>query len=82
MHSMHWVIALPLLCFIFGVMGHARIKHPRPLAAPDDSPAGNYYNAPLRPDGSEFPCKGLHKKAGVNKNPTETWRAGEMTRFE
>lgn len=79
---MYYKIVLPLFCFISLVVGHARIKHPRPLAAPDDSPSGNYYNAPLRPDGSEFPCKGLHKKAGVNKNPTETWEAGKETRFE
>jgi hypothetical protein len=82
MHTMHFITVLPLLYLISVAMGHARIKHPRPLAAPVDSPGGNYYNAPLRPDGSEFPCKGLHKKADVNKNPTETWKAGEQTRFE
>ena len=79
---MCWISVFSLLCFVSVVIGHARIKHPRPLAAAVDSPAGNYYNGPLRSDGGDFPCKGLHKKAGVDKTPTETWQAGEQTRFE
>ena len=79
---MHFSTFLSSLILISLVAGHARIKHPRPLSAAPDSPSGNYYNNPLRPDGSEFPCKGLHKRAGVDKTPTETWRAGEETRFE
>ncbi|CAF0832879.1 unnamed protein product [Adineta steineri] len=82
MHTICIKIVFPLLYFISVAMGHARMKYPRPLAAPADSPAGNYYNAPLRPDGSEFPCKNLHKKADVNKNPTETWQPGQQARFE
>jgi hypothetical protein len=82
MPTVHFTTALALLSLISMVVGHVRIKHPRPLAAAVDSPAGNYYNSPLRPDGSDFPCKGLHKKAGVDKASTETWQAGQQTRFE
>ncbi|CAF3707775.1 unnamed protein product [Rotaria sp. Silwood1] len=66
-----------LISIISAVIADARIKHPRPLAAP-----GNYYNSPLRPDGSDFPCKRLHKSAGVDKTPVETWQAGQQARFE
>ncbi len=82
MHTMHFTTVVALFSFISLVVGHVRIKYPRPLAAPVDSPAGNYYNNPLRPDGSDFPCKGLHKQAGVAKTPTATWQAGQQTRFE
>lgn len=64
------------------VAGHARISKPKPLDAPPENPSGNAYNAPLAPDGSEFPCKNLHKKAGVDKTPTESWRAGSVGLFE
>ncbi|CAF4176298.1 unnamed protein product, partial [Rotaria magnacalcarata] len=53
-----------------------------PLAAPVETPAGNHYNGPLRPDGSDFPCKGLHKRADVDKTPSVTWKAGQQTYFE
>ena len=77
---MNWLF---LLSLVASVTGHARLKHPKPLAAPPETPAGNvYYNWPLKADGSDFPCKGLHKKAGVDKTPTETWEPGKMTRFE
>lgn len=64
------------------VNGHARIRYPKPLGAAVESPGGNYYNNPLRPDGSDFPCKGLHKKAGVDKTPTATWQPGQEAYFE
>ena len=64
------------------VSGHARIRYPIPLAAAPENPSGNYYNWPLKPDGSEFPCKGLHKKADVNQSPTATWEAGQKAYFE
>ncbi|CAF1182306.1 unnamed protein product [Rotaria magnacalcarata] len=63
-------------------LAHARIKYPRPLAAPTDGAGGNFYNEPLKPDGRDFPCKGLHKKAGVSKTPTTTWTAGQEAYFE
>ncbi|RPB15494.1 hypothetical protein P167DRAFT_465855, partial [Morchella conica CCBAS932] len=64
------------------VSGHARIKSPKPLDAPVEDPTGNAYNAPLNPDGSDFPCKQLHKKAGVDMTPTESWAAGSSASFE
>ena len=64
--------------------GHARIRRPIPLAAVPENPSGNEYNKPLRifDNVSPFPCKNLHKKAGVNQKPTEVWPAGRMARFE
>ena len=82
MLMMKCTVAFALLVFIASVDAHARLKHPRPLAATVDLPIGNTYNPPLRPDGSEFPCKGLHKKAGVSQIPTEVWLAGQSARFE
>jgi hypothetical protein len=82
MHTMRFAIVLLLLSFVSLIVAHARIKHPKPLGAPVESPGGNHYNEPLRPDGSQFPCKGLHKKAGMNKTPSETWQPGEDARFE
>jgi hypothetical protein len=70
------------LYFILVAMGHGRIKYLRPLAFPDDRPAGNYCHNPLRRDESEFLCKNSRKKAGVNKNSTLTWQAGQQSHFE
>jgi len=80
---MNLLLLLSFFSILVSAAGHARLKHPKPLAAPPETPAGNvYYNWPLKADGSDFPCKGLHKKAGVDKTPTETWVPGQMTRFE
>lgn len=73
---------LSLVSCISLVAGHARIRYPKPLGAPVESPAGNYYNAPLKADGSEFPCKGLHKNPGIDKTPVVTWKAGQEAHFE
>ena len=62
------------------VAGHARIRYPTPFDAPPETPAGNAYNVPLKADGSDFPCKGLHKSATAVQ-PTE-WTAGSETYFE
>jgi hypothetical protein len=75
-------LVLSLLYFVSVAMGHARIKYLRPLAVPDDRPAGNYCNNPLRRNESEFLCKGPRKKSGVNKNSTATWQAGQQSHFE
>ena len=82
MLTMKCTVVFVLLSIISSVAAHARLKHPRPLAAPAESPSGNGYNGPLRPDGSNFPCKGLHKKAGVSRTPSEVWQAGQDERFE
>jgi len=71
---------LPLLLLPL-VAAHARIKYPVPLAAPPETLAGNAYNAPLAADGSQFPCKGLHKSA-LSTSATTRWRAGERAYFE
>ncbi len=82
MYLIHFTNVIGLFCFISLVVGHSRIRRPIPLAAAVENPSGNYYNSPLRPDGSDFPCKGLHKRAGVDMTPTETWQPGQQTRFE
>jgi hypothetical protein len=82
MYTVRVATVILLFSFISLVVGHVRIKYPRPLAAAVDTPAGNYYNNPLRPDASDFPCKGLHKRADVDKKPTATWQAGQNTHFE
>ena len=82
MHTLQLNVAFAILSLVSLISGHARIKHPRPLAAAPENPGGNYYNWPLSADGRDFPCKGLHKKAGVDKTPTEVWKAGLPARFE
>lgn len=82
MYTVCLASVLSLLYCIALVGGHARIKYPKPLAAAPENPGGNYYNNPLRADGSEFPCKGLHKRADIDKSPTATWEAGQQTYFE
>ncbi|CCX34395.1 hypothetical protein FPQ18DRAFT_275336 [Pyronema domesticum] len=63
------------------VSAHGRLKYPTPLNAVSDDVASNIpYNSPLKPDGSDFPCKGLHKTADLTKG-TE-WKAGQDTYFE
>lgn len=78
------IVLFCMLNLISPISAHARIRRPIPLAAVPENPSGNEYNKPLRIQGNEspFPCKNLHKKAGVNKTPTEVWQAGRMTRFE
>jgi hypothetical protein len=60
------------------VAAHARIKFPIPLSDASN-PIDYRYNAPLAADGSEFPCKGLHKKLN---GPITTFRAGRKAHFE
>lgn len=79
---MHLVQVTAIFVLVAVIAGHARIKYPRPLGASPDNPDGNYYNGPLSPDGSQFPCKGLHKKGGVDKTPTAVWEAGKQAYFE
>jgi DNA-directed RNA polymerase len=82
MYTIDFKTVLALFCLISFVVGHVRIRRPIPLAAAVENPGGNYYNNPLRSDGSDFPCKGLHKRADVSKTPTETLQAGQQARFE
>lgn len=81
---MHFSTHLFLLLALFSIVvsGHARIRIPKPLGAPPENPSGNTYNAPLDHLGSEFPCKGLHLKPGIDKTPTQVWQAGEVGMFE
>ncbi|RPA93902.1 hypothetical protein L873DRAFT_1703333, partial [Choiromyces venosus 120613-1] len=78
----------PLLFFFFlisipQVSAHVRIKTPPPLGGPTATDAsGNAYNSPLSSTGSDFPCKGLHLKAGVDKTPKVSWAAGSRAFFE
>lgn len=61
------------------VSAHARIKYPTPLGAPTD----NSYNAPLAPDGSDFPCKNMHTHPNFSTFPVAaTWTAGSTAHFE
>ncbi|KAI5853536.1 hypothetical protein BZA05DRAFT_320918, partial [Tricharina praecox] len=64
------------------VSAHARIKYPPPIGAPAEAPEANAYNAPLAADGSQFPCKGLHKSALLSTSATTKWTAGESAYFE
>jgi hypothetical protein len=64
------------------VSAHARIKYPTPLNAPPEDPSGNAYNAPLTADGSQFPCKGLHKSVDLKTAAKTTWQAGGQAYFE
>lgn len=82
MLTVSFPVLLSLLSCIALTAAHARIKLPKPLAAAPEDPSGNHYNWPLSPDGSQFPCKGLHKRTGVSKIPSEVWRAGQIARFE
>lgn len=78
----HLTTIVVFISFLAAVTAHARIRYPKPLGAPVETPAGNYYNGPLRADGSEFPCKGLHKRSDIDKTPTVTWKAGQEAYFE
>lgn len=63
------------------VSGHARLQYPKPLGY-GSTPAldGNAYNAPLKYDGSDFPCKG---QIGVaDMTPQATYTAGTKGVFK
>ncbi|KAI5792495.1 hypothetical protein DFH27DRAFT_474548, partial [Peziza echinospora] len=71
-------------CFLSAVTvvsGHARIAKPVPLGY-GKLINGNAYNRPLNYDGSDFPCKGLIDKQGVNMATVATWEAGKTASFE
>lgn len=63
------------------VSGHGRLRTPKPLGyGTTPQLDGNAYNAPLKHDGSDFPCKGLIGK--VDMTPQATWKAGGKGMFE
>ncbi|KAF8541445.1 hypothetical protein BDD12DRAFT_501966 [Trichophaea hybrida] len=72
----------PLLLTLPLVSAHARIKYPTPIDAPSQDPSGNAYNAPLKADGSQFPCKGLHKSVNLSTVSKTNWQAGSNAYFE
>lgn len=57
------------------VSAHASIKKPKPILFDE---MRNNYNAPLKPDFSDFPCKGYHNQPF---SAAETWTAGEEASF-
>ncbi|EWC46371.1 hypothetical protein DRE_04314 [Drechslerella stenobrocha 248] len=57
------------------VSAHASINKPKPILF--DQQRGTY-NAPLKPDYSDFPCKGYHNQPF---NAVETWVAGQEASF-
>lgn len=81
---MHFPTTTTLLLLLLPALisAHARIRLPKPLGAPPETPAGNAYNAPLDPHGSEFPCKNLHRDPSVDRTPTAVWQAGQLGMFE
>jgi hypothetical protein len=60
------------------VAAHARIKYPPPLSN-GANPVDYRYNAPLKNDGSDFPCKNLHK---TSNGPITIFKAGGKGKFE
>jgi len=70
-----------LLSALTLVSGHGRLRQPKPLGY-GSSPQldGNAYNAPLKQDGSDFPCKGLI--GSVDMAPQAQWTAGGLGMFE
>jgi hypothetical protein len=68
---------------LHAVSGHGRIKYPPPLGSPAESTAGNAYNSPLSPSGSDFPCKKLHlDQTTYADSYTTKWKAGSQVHFE
>src|SRR4051812_1648499 len=57
------------------VSAHASIMQPKPIAFDE---LRDTYNAPLAPDFSNFPCKGLHNRPFA---ASETWKAGQNASF-
>jgi hypothetical protein len=82
MQILHTLLATA--CLAGSTCAHGRIKYPRPINAPPDTPDGNAYNAPLKADGSEFPCKNLHKTISLYDPALKKtkWQAGQPTYFE
>ena len=78
---MHFLKILPF--FLPLAAGHARLRYPVPLGNPGTSPNDNTYNAPLASDGSDFPCKNLHRTFSTARTPPDShWTAGRSTYFE
>lgn len=70
-----------LLSALTLVSGHARLRQPKPLGyGTTPQLDGNAYNAPLKHDGSDFPCKGLIGSADMT--PQAKWTAGGLGMFE
>lgn len=62
------------------VSGHGRLLYPTPLGYGSPGLDGNDYNAPLKHDGSDFPCKG---QIGVaDMTPQATYTAGSKEIFK
>ncbi|KAK6346495.1 hypothetical protein TWF696_006621 [Orbilia brochopaga] len=57
------------------VSAHASIKQPKPILFDE---MRNNYNAPLKPDFSNYPCKGYHTQPF---NAVEEWTAGQEATF-
>ncbi|RPB23905.1 hypothetical protein L211DRAFT_229428 [Terfezia boudieri ATCC MYA-4762] len=76
-----FALAFTLLSVLTLVSGHARLRKPKPLGyGTTPQLDGNAYNDPLKPDGSDFPCKGLIGVADMT--PQAQWTAGGMGMFE
>ncbi|KAI5811319.1 hypothetical protein DFH27DRAFT_21566 [Peziza echinospora] len=62
---------------------HLTIRNPKPIQF-DARGGADKYAAPLKSDGSDFPCKGV-LKVGTNEGigpSVASWRAGELAEFE
>ncbi|KAK6537134.1 hypothetical protein TWF694_011332 [Orbilia ellipsospora] len=68
------LLSTAILATLETVSAHASIKYPKPINFDTDTS----YNAPLKPDYSNFPCKGYHTQAFES---AATWKAGEDAYF-
>ena len=76
-------------CLLLGLLGpaivsaHARIKYPKPLGAPPETESANIpNNSPIKGDGSDFPCKGMHRGINLATEKKTVFKAGNQEYFE
>lgn len=55
------------------------MQDPKPFGI-DHEGGPDFYNAPLKSDGSDYPCKGFHLTAGMGL-PEKQWKAGSIETF-
>lgn len=58
---------------------HLVMQDPKPLGI-DHEGGPEFYNSPLKSDGSDYPCKGFHLTAGMGL-PEKQWNAGSFQNF-
>ncbi|KAF3931615.1 hypothetical protein ABW20_dc0101454 [Dactylellina cionopaga] len=69
------LLSTAILAGLQTVSAHGSIKQPKPILFDE---MRDTYNAPLKPDYSDFPCKGYHNQPF---SAAETWKAGQEASF-